>query len=55
MQYNDWQKAEKVLKSGGVAFVPTDTLYGLLASAFNKASVEKVYKIRGRLIKCRSQ
>lgn len=45
---NDWQKAEKVLKTGGVAFVPTDTLYGLLASAFNKASVEKVYKIRGR-------
>jgi len=48
MQYNDWQKAEKVLKDGGVAVIPTDTLYGLVASAFNKKAVERVYKIRGR-------
>lgn len=45
---NDWQKAQEVLKNGGVAFVPTDTLYGLLASAFYKKAVEKIYKIRAR-------
>lgn len=48
MQLNDWVKTKDVLKHGGVAVVPTDTLYGLVASAFNKKSVERVYKIRGR-------
>lgn len=48
MKLNDWQKAEDVLKKGGVAFVPTDTLYGLVTSAFNKKSVERIYKIKGR-------
>ncbi len=48
MKLNDWQKAEIALKKGGVAFVPTDTLYGLLANAFDKKAVERIYKIRGR-------
>jgi L-threonylcarbamoyladenylate synthase len=46
--HNDWKKAEDALKKGGVAVIPTDTLYGLVASAFNKKAVERVYKIRGR-------
>lgn len=46
--HKDWKKAQDVLKHGGVAFVPTDTIYGILASAFNKDAVERVYKIRGR-------
>ncbi len=48
MYSNDWKKAEEVLKKGGVAFVPTDTLYGVVASAFDKKAVERIYKIRGR-------
>ncbi len=48
MESNDWQKAEKVLKSGGVIVAPTDTLYGILAKAESKKGVDKVYKIKGR-------
>lgn len=36
------------LKNGGVAVIPTDTLYGLVARAADKDAVERVYKIRGR-------
>lgn len=45
---NDWQKAEYVLGHGGVAVIPTDTLYGLVANAFDKQAVERVYLVRGR-------
>ncbi|MEX2052089.1 MAG: Sua5/YciO/YrdC/YwlC family protein [Candidatus Paceibacterota bacterium] len=38
----------KTLQSGGVAVMPTDTLYGIIGSALNKESVERIYKIRGR-------
>lgn len=48
MQYNNWSKAEKVLKNGGVIVAPTDTLYGILAKALDKKSVERVYEIKGR-------
>jgi L-threonylcarbamoyladenylate synthase len=45
---NDWSKAEKVLKDGGVIIAPTDTLYGILARAEDKRAVERIYKIKGR-------
>lgn len=48
MQYNKWSKVEKVLKNGGVVIAPTDTLYGILASAKNKNVVNRIYKIKGR-------
>ncbi len=36
------------MREGGVSAVPTDTLYGLAASAFNVDAVERVFKIKGR-------
>lgn len=45
---SDWLKAEKVLKDGGVVVIPTDTLYGICASAFDKKAIEKIYKIKNR-------
>lgn len=45
---NDWKKAEEVLKKGGIAVVPTDTLYGIVARAMDKKAVERVYEVRGR-------
>ena len=36
------------LRSGGVAVIRTDTLYGLVASADIEAAVERVYDIKGR-------
>lgn len=37
-----------LLRSGGVAVIRTDTLYGIVASADSKAAVERVYVIKGR-------
>ncbi len=43
-----WQKAGLLLKEGAVGVVPTDTIYGLCASALKKEAVERVYKIKKR-------
>ena len=40
--------AANVLERGGIAILPTDTLYALSASALNKKCIEKIYKIKGR-------
>lgn len=45
---SEWIKAEKVMQNGGLVVLPTDTLYGLCASAFNKKAIEKIYKIKER-------
>jgi O-6-methylguanine DNA methyltransferase len=44
----DWLKAALLLKEGAIGVIPTDTIYGICASAFNRKSVEKVYKLRRR-------
>jgi L-threonylcarbamoyladenylate synthase len=44
----DWMKAAMLLKEGAIGVIPTDTVYGICTSAFNKKSVEKVYKLRKR-------
>lgn len=36
------------LKSGGVGIIPTDTLYGVVASVWNSVSIERVYTARSR-------
>ncbi|MFA6514798.1 MAG: L-threonylcarbamoyladenylate synthase [Candidatus Paceibacterota bacterium] len=46
---NSWQKAEEILNKDGVVVLPTDTLYGIIASALSKKAVEKLYKIKGRI------
>lgn len=38
----------ELLRSGGIAVIRTDTLYGLVASADNEAAVERVYAVKGR-------
>lgn len=37
-----------ILNTGGVAVIPTDTLYGLVGSALDKKIVEKIYTIKKR-------
>lgn len=37
-----------IMRNGGVGIIPTDTLYGVVASAFSKEAVERVYAVRGR-------
>ena len=40
--------AATVLNSGGVAVIPTDTVYGLAAHPSFPAAVERLYSIKGR-------
>ena len=44
----DLQKAIKILKNDGVGVIPTDTLYGLVGSAFSKKAIGRIYKIKNR-------
>ncbi len=36
------------LLQGGVAIIPTDTIYGLVGRALNKKTVERIYRIKQR-------
>lgn len=38
----------EILQGGGVAVLKTDTLYGIVARADDKAAVDKVYQLKGR-------
>ena len=41
-------RVASLLREGGVAVVPTDTLYGLAASVFNEDAVRRVYAVKRR-------
>lgn len=41
-------EAAVLLKKGDIGILPTDTLYGLVASALDREAVELVYRVRGR-------
>lgn len=38
----------EILNEGGVAIIPTDTIYGMVTPALNQKSVERLYKIKKR-------
>ncbi len=38
----------KILKNDGIGILATDTLYGIVGSAFSKKAVGRIYKVRGR-------
>ncbi|MFA6050400.1 MAG: L-threonylcarbamoyladenylate synthase [Candidatus Paceibacterota bacterium] len=37
-----------LIKRGEVGILPTDTIYGIVGSALNKKTVERIYKVRRR-------
>ena len=41
-------KTIKVLNKGGVAGLPTETVYGLAANAYSKLAVGKIFNLKGR-------
>ncbi len=43
-----WLKSTNIIKKGGVVVIPTDTLFGVVASAFDKDAIERIYKLKGR-------
>jgi L-threonylcarbamoyladenylate synthase len=38
----------EILKNGGVGVMPTDTVYGIVCSAFSKPALERLFKVKGR-------
>ena len=45
---HDLSSAARCLREGGVVAIPTDTLYGLAADAFNPGAIERVFAIKER-------
>ena len=39
-------RAKIALEKGNVIGVPTETVYGLAANAYNTAAIKKIYKIK---------
>ncbi|EKE19901.1 MAG: hypothetical protein ACD_8C00087G0001 [uncultured bacterium] len=46
-----YQKMIEILKCGGIGVLPTDTLYGIVGSALDKETVERIYRVRRRDLK----
>ena len=44
----EFERAAEVLNGGGVAVIPTDTVYGLAAHPAFPAAVDRLYTIKGR-------
>jgi L-threonylcarbamoyladenylate synthase len=45
---SDISKAAELLKKGELVAIPTETVYGLAANAFNGTAVAKIYETKGR-------
>ncbi|MDR2676913.1 MAG: threonylcarbamoyl-AMP synthase [Endomicrobium sp.] len=43
-----YKKTAKIIKNGGIAIVPTETVYGFAVDIFNSESKRKVYNIKKR-------
>ncbi len=46
--YAGIERANKIIKNGGIIVFPTDTVYGIGCDPFNKKAVEKIYRIKSR-------
>ena len=42
------RKAAEILRKGGLVAIPTETVYGLAANAFDPKAVEKIFRAKGR-------
>jgi len=42
------ERAAELLRAGEVAALPTETVYGLAANAFDEKAVAKIFLIKGR-------
>lgn len=45
---DDIRIVAEIIKNGGVAILPTDTVYGIVADAINEEAVKKIYEIKIR-------
>ena len=44
-------KLSSIIKKGGIAVIPTDTIYGMVGSALIPETVKRIYKLRKRNLK----
>ncbi len=44
----DFSRAGRLLKAGNVVAIPTETVYGLAANAFDVSAVKKIFEAKGR-------
>ena len=53
---SDLKIAADIIKSGGNVILPTETVYGLGADAFNPNAVKNIFKAKGvKCPKCKSK
>ncbi|MDO4199839.1 MAG: L-threonylcarbamoyladenylate synthase [Clostridia bacterium] len=45
---NSAERAAKILKSGGIVAIPTETVYGLAASVYDKNAIKAIFTAKGR-------
>lgn len=38
----------KIITNGGVGVIPSETVYGIVGSAFNESAIRRVYALKGR-------
>ena len=48
MEDKEKEGAVEILRNGGVGVMPTDTIYGIVSSAFNPQAVERIFEIKKR-------
>ena len=44
------KKAAKIITSGEIIFIPTDTVYGIAANPYNNKAIKKLFSIKKRSI-----
>ena len=44
----DINAAAKIIKTGGLVAVPTETVYGLAGNGLDEAAVNNIYEVKGR-------
>ncbi len=40
----------EILRNGGIGIIPTDTLYGIVGSALQQNTIERMYELKGRTV-----
>ena len=48
LNYSNVKRAADIIKSGGLVVLPTETVYGLGADAFNEDAIKKIFIAKGR-------
>ncbi|MEK7612419.1 MAG: L-threonylcarbamoyladenylate synthase [Patescibacteria group bacterium] len=44
----EYSKEVELIKNGEIGVIPTDTIYGLVCSAFSPSAVERIYQLKKR-------